>query len=487
MSRHTFLAIDLGASSGRGILLTLADGRLSMEGIRRFENFKVQIGQTLHWNLLWLHQQILECLHLCAQRDVELTAIGVDAWGVDFGLLDANGKLLGNPVCYRDLRTENIHDYTDRIVSQDAIFEQTACDPWAISTLMQLLAMQRDGDVQLEHARHLLHMPDLFNYLLTGVMANDLSNLTTGNMVDPQCKWATKLFEQFGLPTALLEGDVVAPPKVLGTLSESIQKETGIGPVPVVCVAGHDTASVVAAVPAQGDHWAFLSCGTWSILGAARDEPVSDPACLHAGFTNEYTIGGWYLCHNISGLWLINELQRHWSREDASWTFSRMTDEARAAEAGGMIDVSDPSLAAPEKMEEALLAVMAANGQPKPESRGQIVRCVLESLALEYAKRLKVLGVLAGERFETLYMVGGGIANTLLCEFTANAIGIPVEAGASECTAMGNALGLALAVGAIDSLAELRQIMRDSVEIRSYAPQNRERWETRLAEYEEMM
>jgi rhamnulokinase len=486
MSTHTFLAFDFGASSGRGILVTLADGRVSMEELHRFENFKVQIGDTLHWNVLWLQQQIVECLRLCAKRDVQLTAIGVDAWGVDFGLLDADGTLLGNPVCYRDLRTENIHEYTDRIVSQDDIFAQTACDPWPISTLMQLLAMKRDGSAQLTCAKHLLHIPDLFNYFLTGIMTHDLSNLTTGNMVDPDCQWAANLFHQFGLPGTLVEGDIIAPPVVLGALSESIQKETGLGPVPVVCVAGHDTASVVAAIPAQGDNWAFISCGTWSILGAARDEPVTDPACLHAGFTNEYTIGGWYLCHNISGLWLINELQRHWSRQDASWDFVRMTNEARDAEAGGLIDVSDASLTAPENMEQALLAVLAKNNQPAPESLGQLVRSVLESLALEYAKRLKVLGTLAGEQYEKVYMVGGGIANTLLCELTANACGLPIDAGANECTAMGNALGQGLAVGAVESLADLRKIMRASVDIKTYMPSDADHWQARLAAYVEM-
>ncbi len=481
---HCFLAIDLGASSGRGMLVTLADGRVSLEELHRFENHKVQIGDTLHWNILWLQQQIVECLRLAAVRGVALTAIGVDAWGVDFGLLDADGVMLASPVCYRDARTENIHDYSDAILSRDEIFAQTACDPWAISTLMQLLAMKRDGSVQLDNAHYLLHIPDLFNYLLTGVQANELSSLTTGNMVDPQCNWATELFETFDLPTRLLtNGEITAPPKVLGPLSEAIQKQTGLGPVPVVCIAGHDTASVVAAVPAEGDNWAFISCGTWSILGAARDEPVAAPACLHAGFTNEYTVDGWYLCHNISGLWLINELQRHWSVDDASWTFARMTAEARQAEAEGLLDVADASLKAPDVMEDALLAVMDRHNQPRPTSRGQLVRAVLESLALEYAKRLATLASLTGTDYEKVMMVGGGIANTLLCELSANACGLPVEAGANECTALGNALGQAMGVGAVASQAEIRQIMRASVEITHYAPADREHWQARLADY----
>jgi rhamnulokinase len=483
----TFLSIDLGASSGRGMIVTLADGKVAMDELHRFENFKVQLGETLHWNFLWLVQQITECLHICKRRGIALDAIGIDAWGVDFGLLDADGTLLGTPVCYRDTRTENIHAYSDPIMSQADIYAATACDPWPISTLMQLLAMKRDNSAQLDNAASLLHIPDLFNYIFTGIKANDLSNLTTGNMVDPEGQWATELAAAFDLPSKLFDGDIVAPPIVLGPLSEAIQKDTGLGPVPVVCIAGHDTASVVASVPAEGDDWAFLSCGTWSILGAVRDEAIADPACFAAGFTNEYTIDGWYLCHNISGLWLINELHRHWNRQGEEWSFARMTDEARAAASTGMVDVSDASLTAPDDMEQALYAVMARNNQPEPATRGELIRAVLESLAMEYARWLAALGGQTGTTYETLYMVGGGIANTLLCELTANACGLPVRAGVKECTALGNAMGQALAIGAVESLADVRRIMRDSNEMHTYLPAEGEYWASRQTEYLAML
>jgi rhamnulokinase len=480
---YTFLSIDLGASSGRSIIVTLADGKVAMEEIHRFENFKVQLGDTLHWNFLWLVQQITECLHICKRREVELDALGIDTWGVDFGLLDADGALLGTPVCYRDTRTENIHEYSDPILSQDEIYRMTACDPWPISTLMQLLAMKRDGSAQLDNAHSLLHIPDLFNYVFTGIKANELSNLTTGNMVDPQCRWATELAARFDLPARLFDGNIVAPPVVLGPLSEAIQKDTGLGPVPVVCIAGHDTASVVASVPAEGDDWAFLSCGTWSILGALRDEAISDPACFAAGFTNEYTIDGWYLCHNISGLWLINELHRLWNRQGEEWSFARMTSEARAAQSTGLVDVSDPSLTSPEDMEAALYAVLEKHNQPMPATRGELIRAVLESLALEYARWLAALGEQTDTTYETLYMVGGGIANTLLCELTACACDLPIQAGVKECTALGNAMGQALAVGAVKSLADVRRIMRDSTEMKTYQPTDVDTWAERRVAY----
>ncbi len=484
---HTFLSIDLGASSGRGIIVTLTAGKVAMEEIHRFENYKVQLGKTLHWDFLWLVHEITECLHICKRREVALDAIGIDTWGVDFGLLDADGELLASPVCYRDARTENIHEYSDPIMSQADIYAATACDPWPISTLMQLLAMKRDGSAQLENAASLLHIPDLFNYIFTGVKANELSNLTTGNMVDPEGQWATELAAAFSLPQRLFDGEIVAPPVILGPLSESIQKDTGLGPVPVVCIAGHDTASVVASVPAEGDEWAFLSCGTWSILGAVRDEPIADPACFAAGFTNEYTIDGWYLCHNISGLWLVNELHRLWNRQGEEWSFGRMTEEARAARSTGLIDVSDPMLTAPDDMEQALYAVMAKNGQPAPATRGELVRAVLESLAMEYARWLTALGGQTGTTYDTLYMVGGGIANTLLCEFTANACDVPVQAGVKECTALGNAMSQALAVGAVGSLAEVRRIMRESNEMHTYQPMEAGYWARRRDEYRAML
>jgi rhamnulokinase len=332
-------------------------------------------------------------------------------------------------------------------------------------------------------------MPDLLAYFLTGVKACELSIAQTSQLVGTDCNWAQQIIGRFGLPRSMFP-KLIEPASVIGPMTPEVADITGMGDVPLVACAAHDTSAAVAAVPAAGDDWAFLSCGTWSILGRMVDKPIATRACYEAGFTNEYTYGGWYLARNILGLWLVQELRRKWDTPADPWDYARMTAEAvkaaGAAKTGAgspLVDVSDPRLLAPADMEAALMELIAEAGQAAPQGRGELLLCVLESLALEYAWGLDIIEKLSGARPGRLYIVGGGIKNKLLCQLTANACGVEVLAGADQCTALGNALGQALALGILKNRDEIRQVMRDSSEIATYEPKDQPAWQAKRQQY----
>jgi rhamnulokinase len=476
-----FLALDFGAESGRGELITLSENKIQIEEIHRFPNRPVNLCRTLFWDFPFLFAELLTTLQVCADKNLSLNGIGVSTWGVDFGLLGEDGKILANPVHYRDGRTHNIHDYSDVIMSRAAIFAATACDPWAISSLFQLLSMQRDHSHILEIAGSFLNMPDLFNYCLTGKKVSERSIASTANLMQIDGEWCQDVINRFQLPDIFEE--LVEPGTVIGNMHPEIVPRPDMANVPVIATCSHDTAAVAAAIPAGGDNWAFLSSGTWSILGRLRSEPVTTPEFLENGFSNEYTLGGWFLCSNIIGLWLIQELYRKWDTSADPWNYNRMMEEAAQAKSDSIIDVTDACLLAPDDMEASLLDLAQRLQQPLPGSRGELIRCVLESLALEYAYRLELLCSLSQESVDSLFLVGGGSANKLLCRLTASACRIPVYAGAQQCTSLGNALTQAYALGIIKEPAEIRNIVRNSFELRTYEPVDSSFWIDRLGQY----
>lgn len=482
---HQFLAIDLGAESGRGEIVTLADDTVSMEEIHRFPTRNVQLGPLRCWDFPAIYAEVLEAIRMCAESGAKPTAMSIDTWGVDFGLIGPDGNLLGNPGHYRDSRTEGIEQHMAKIMPIEEIFQATALHCMPINSLYQLCAMQRGGSPLLGAAETFLMMPDLLAYFLTGVKACELSIAQTSQLVGTDCQWSDLIIGRFGLPRGIFP-KLIEPASVIGPLTGPALQATGMADVPLVACAAHDTSAAVAAVPAEGDDWAFLSCGTWSILGTMVDKPVSTVECFRAGFTNEYTYGGWYLARNILGLWLVQELRRKWDTPSDPWDYPRMTAEAEAAADGPIVNVSDPRLLAPTDMEAALKEILAETGQAVPESRGGLVRCVLESLALDYAKRLDTIGELTGKRPGTLYIVGGGIKNKLLCQLTASACGTAVLAGADQCTALGNALGQALAMGILTNPADIRHVMRRSTEMAAYEPQDQPRWAEKRQRYAEL-
>jgi rhamnulokinase len=479
---HQFLALDLGAESGRGELVTLRGDKVQMEEVHRFENRPVRMAGTLFWDFPYLFAESMAAIHACVERGAKLEGIGVDTWGVDFGLLGPDGHLLSNPVHYRDARTEGIHEAAAKVMPLGEIFSLTALQTMPINTLFQLHAMQRAGSPLLDAAETLLMTPDLMHYFLTGKKTSELSIAQTSQLVGVDRGWCGEILDRFGLSADLFP-PLMEPATVLGELRGDVADATGAGGVPVVACATHDTGSAVGAVPGEGENWAYLSCGTWSIMGRLMDQPVASERCFETGFSHEITYGGWYQCRNILGLWLVQQLRRKWDRGKDPWDYDRMTAQAADAQAGPLVNVEDPSLVAPKDMEQALLDLLDTSGQKKPASRGELIRCVLESLALQYAVGLDTMGELSGRRPDALYIVGGGAANKLLCQLTANACGVVVHAGAEQCTALGNALGQALGLGVLKEPQQIRDVMRASFRMTQYEPQDQDVWADKRSRY----
>lgn len=478
------LSIDLGAESGRSELVTFTPQGLHMRELHRFANRPVRLGSTLAWDFPHLMAEIYHSLRLCSEQSIPIQGVGVDTWGVDFGLLDASGNLIANPVHYRDTRTQDIHTLSDAIMSKGELFAATACEPWSIASLFQLIAMQTLQPELFSVARTFLHMPDLINYFLTGKVCAERSIASTACLMDTDGCWSAEILHRFELPAIF--PTLYDAGTVLGGLRPEIAHTTALGDVPVIAVCGHDTAAAVASIPLEDQTCAFLSCGTWSILGKTRARPLTDPKCLQQGFSNEATLGGWYLCRHIIGLWIVQELLRQWNRSDDAWDYPRAVRAADVSSTECLIPVAEPTLMAPPDMEAALRTVLRITGQDSLLSRGHLLRCVFQSLALEYALRLDQIDELTGERTVTLALVGGGARNTLLCQYTANASQRLVLAGLDQCTAVGNALVQALALGWIPDMHSARALVSSSSALVTYHPQELSLWSQLRRTYTEL-
>jgi rhamnulokinase len=478
-SAKKFLAFDLGAESGRGVLGLFDGSRLSLEVIHRFPNGAVRTLDTLHWDALRLYDEMLRALSLCPAKHGPLDGIGVDTWGVDFALLGRGGTLLGNPRHYRDPHTEGMMEQAFARVPRAEIFRHTGLQFMRFNTLFQLLAMQRDRSPQLDAAETLLFMPDLFHYWFTGIKVNEYTDASTSQMLDPQTRsWAYELAGAFGLRSKIL-GTLIQPGTALGPLRASIVAETGINAAPVIAPASHDTASAVVAVPASASSWAYISSGTWSLMGVELKQPLVGDAALEANFTNEGGAGGTTrFLKNIMGLWLVQECRRAWERAGASHGYDELMRQAEAATPfAGLVNPNDPSFILPANMPAALADFCRRTGQAAPDGIGATVRCALESLALCYRWVLDRLEALTGQHIEVIHIVGGGSQNSLLNQFTADACNRPVLAGPVEATAMGNVLVQALGAGVLGSLADAREVVSRSFEVRTFSPRQPEAWQ----------
>jgi rhamnulokinase len=478
------LALDLGAESGRGILGSFDGQRFRLDVVHRFPNGGVPTLDTLHWDVLRLHGEILNALRLCAGKHGGIDSVGVDTWGVDFALLGRGGTLLGNPRHYRDPYTEGALEAAFQKVPKAEIYRRTGLQFMRINSLYQLLALRRDRSPLLDAAETLLFIPDLFHYFLTGIKVNEFTDASTSQMLDPHTRtWAYDLVQALGLPTRML-GTVVPPGTVLGPLRTAVATDTGLAPVPVVAPATHDTGSAVAAVPAvagvsdPGHNWAYISSGTWSLMGAELPQPLVTDAALAANFTNEGGVAGTTrFLKNIMGLWLVQECRRAWEKAGHAYTYDELVKLAEAAPPfASLVDPDDPAFLLPPNMPAALADFCRKTGQPAPDGPGGYVRCCLESLALKYRWVLEKLEGLIGRRPEVIHVVGGGSQNALLCQWTADACGRPVLAGPAEATALGNVLVQALGLGLIGSLADGREVVRRSVEVVTYEPRDAARW-----------
>jgi rhamnulokinase len=478
MAARKLLAIDLGAESGRGVLGSFDGQRLALDVVHRFPNGPVRTLDSLHWDVLRLHAEILNSLRQAAGKGT-VDSVGVDTWGVDFALLGRGGTLLGNPRHYRDPHTEGVLEEAFQRVPKVEIYRRTGLQFMRINSLYQLLALQRYRSPLLDMAESLLFMPDLFHYFLTGTKANEYTDASTSQMLDPHTRtWATDLVGRFGLPQKML-GTIVQPGTVLGPLRPEVAADTGLAGVPVIAPATHDTGSAVAAVPARGDSWAFISSGTWSLLGTELSQPLVTEAALAANFTNEGGVAGTTrLLKNIMGLWLVQECRRCWEKAGKNYSYDELVRLAEAAPPfASLVDPDDPAFLLPPNMPAAVGEFCRKAGHPIPADPGAVVRCCLESLALKYRWVLEKLQGLIGRRLDVIHVVGGGSQNALLCQWTADACGRPVLAGPVEATALGNLLVQMLGLGLIGSLAEGREVVRRSVEVTTYEPRAGGGWD----------
>ena len=470
----SFLAADLGAESGRVMVGRFDGGRLSLAEAHRFDSRPVRLPDGLHTDALRILSEIQHGLAAAAAQGGEVAGIGVDTWGVDFALLDADGLLLGNPYHYRDAIGGTVMESTFARVPRAEIFGATGVQLMEINTLFQLLRLQERRSAALGAARRLLMMPDLFSYWLCGRVANEYTIATTSQCLDVSGgRWATPLLERLSLPAAIF-GEIVLPGAVLGDLLPHVAEEAGLPPRPVIAVGGHDTALAVAAVPATREGFAYVSSGTWSLLGAEIPRPCVGEASLAANFTNEGGVGGTIrFLKNLCGLWLVQECRRHWGRHGEADSYDRLAEMAAAAPAfRSLVDVDAPDFAEPGDMPARIRAYCRRTGQPAPETKGEIVRAALDSLALKYRYVLAQMEGILQRRLDPLHVVGGGARNRLLCQLAADATGRPVVAGPVEATAAGNVLMQALALGHLGSLAEARDVVRRSFEIATYEPRH---------------
>ena len=480
-----YLAFDLGAESGRAMLGSLDSGRLTLRELHRFSNTPVRVSSALHWDTLRLWHEIQQGLAVAGKQVPKLTlhGIGIDTWGVDFALLGSDGALIGNPRHYRDARNNGMPEQIVKIVPREAIFEQTGIQFMQINTLCQLYAMKLAASPALANAQTLLMMPDLFNYWLTGVARSELTIASTSQFYNPRKRrWATELFDALGLPKTILP-EIVKPGALLGALAPSVGTVAGLSHTPVYATGCHDTASAVAAVPAESEDWCYISSGTWSLMGVELDAPVVDDRALAMNLTNEMGAGGkTRLLKNIAGLWLLQECRRAWALEDRDYSYDELA--AMAARAGPCAAVINPdAFLEPGDMPAKIAAHCRATGQPPPGSPAEIARTILESLALRYRQVLESLESLLGRRFQAIHIVGGGSRNRVLNQFVADATGRTVIAGPAEATASGNVLIQAIGAGTVSGLPQAREIVRRSFELDTFQPRAETHWERAYEKY----
>jgi len=474
-----YLAFDLGASSGRAILGTLDGGKFELKEMHRFENGGTFINGGLFWDLIGLFKEMKTGLKKTLEAGAKLDGIAIDTWGVDYTFIDKRGFMAGGSWNYRDTRTDDVMPWMFEKISAEEIYKQTGIQFMSLNTIFQLASCVRDDDPSLKIADKLLFTPNALTYMFCGDKSAEYTIASTSQLYNSEIDdWAWPIIDTLGLPHSLFP-KITQPCTVVGTLLPQLQEELKCGPIPFILVGSHDTASAVAAVPAPaGKNWAFLSSGTWSLLGAELPKPCVSDKAMKANYSNE---GG--ICKtirflkNIMGLWIVQECRNEWKRRGTVYSFAELASLAGEAEPfRSLIDPNDQTFATPGDMLGRICDFCKKTGQPVPETPGQYIRCALESLALRYRQAIDEMEDILGYKIDVLNMVGGGCQNLLLDQFTANAIGRDVVTGPIEGTAMGNILGQALATGAIKSLAEGREIVKNSTETGLFKPQEPEIW-----------
>lgn len=472
MPKHHFLAFDLGASSGRAILGTIHNSTLQLTELHRFTNQMQRIRGHYFWNIFSLFQELKTGLKICLrEHGIQPESIAVDTWGVDFVHLDRNGMILSLPYAYRDCRTNGMMEKLFELVPRDEVYRQTGIQFMQLNSLFQLFALSQEKSPLLSVTERILFMPDALNYLFCGVAKTEFSIASTSQMLVPgKCEWQLDLLTKAGIPTHFL-GEIIQSGQAIGTMLPEVAEETGSQSIPVVAVGGHDTASAIASVPAEDENFAFISSGTWSVLGIETSAPLISDKTLALNFTNEGGVEGTTrFLKNIMGMWLVQECRRCWAHEyDYCW--SEMVALAQTADAFQfIIDPDDPRFLNPESMPDAIADYCQEKGQGRPGSHAEIIRCIYDSLALKYKEVLEEIRQVSDQKIERIHIIGGGANNDFLNQLTADVCGLPVWAGPTEATATGNILMQAKAAGLVHSLSEIREIVRNSFQVKKYTP-----------------
>ncbi len=488
MKEQVYLAVDLGAGSGRVLAAKTDLQTLELEDLHRFDNPGTDLPGGLVWNVLSLYREILHGLKLGVQKYGDtIAALGIDTWGVDFALLDAQGRLLGLPHQYRDSRTDGMGEECERRFGNARIYASTGIMPFFLNTSHQLLGEAvRDGAALL-HASHLVMIPDLFAFWLTGRIAVERTNASTTQLFSPKTNdWAWDVIEGLGLPKRIF-GEVIPPGSALGRLRPVVAEEIG-GDFPVIATATHDTAAAVAGIPGEGNY-AFLSSGTWSILGTELPEPVLTDEAFTVGWANELGVENTTrFLRNISGGWLFQECQRHWAGQGDNLSYGSLADLAREAEPfTAFVDPDHDDLKAPGRMPERIQALCRETGQPVPDSKGAILRVATESVALKHRVRFDQVQQLSGRTLDRIHMGGGGILNEPLTQAIANSCNVPVHAGPVEATACGNLITQMVATGDLPDIAAGRKLIRRSLPLKVHDPVDPEAWQAALERFEAIL
>ena len=479
-----FFAVDLGATSGRTILGSLGEGKMELRELTSFPNHIIETGGHFFWDIYALYNEIINGLKVVAKEGITIQSIGIDTWGVDFVFIGKDGGLLRNPYCYRDPHTVGAMEEYFTHIPKEKVYDITGIQFMNFNSLFQLSTLKRNGCSALEAADKILFIPDALSYMLTGKMVTEYTIASTSQILNPR----TKKFEKELLDVVGVKeeqwGRFVFPGEQIGTLTEEIQKMTGLGAVPVIAVAGHDTASAVAAVPAQNEKFAYLSSGTWSLMGIEVKDAIINQKSYNMNFTNEGGIEGTTrFLKNICGMWLLERCRKEWDATQ-NYSYPELIEAALAVPAfRSLINPDAPCFANPSSMIEAIRHYCLETNQPVPETYGEITRCIFDSLALRYKQVFGYLQDMAPFNIEKLHIIGGGSKNNQLNQFTCNAVGVPVVAGPSEGTAIGNIMLQAKANGLVKDIAEMRQLISTSIETVQFTPEQPEAWEEAYQKY----
>ncbi len=475
---RNYLAIDLGASSGRGIIGRFDGSRISLEETHRFQNGPVNVTGRMYWDILGIYSNIRQAIQR-ASAECELASIGIDTWGVDYGIIGKDGRLLSNPCHYRDSRTDDILQYTDKLMTADEIYRATGIQTMNFNTVFQLAADMRDNphifsaDAVSGSGNKILFIPDLLNYFLTGVMATEYTIASTGAVLDPYTqKYSDTVLDGLGIPKDIFCGEPVMPGTVLGRLNDTDISESC--QAKVVTVASHDTASAVLSVPTSSDRAVYISSGTWSLMGTELSAPLINDQTRRLNYTNEGGVGGTIrFLKNIMGLWILQECRRRWAAEGHEYSFGELTGLAAKSDIKPFASIINPDLrifASPGNMPQRIRDYCRRTGQTVPQTVGETVRCVIDSLALCYRYTAENLSALTGIKPDGINIVGGGCQNGLLSQMTADAAGLPVTAGPVEATSVGNILSQLISDGEVSGIKEARQLVAESFEMQKYEP-----------------